>query len=259
MYGKIFSSMFEGSLYGNSDAIITMMLLIVLSDKEGNVDMTPQAISARTSIPLDTISKGIAFLEKPDPNSRTLDEEGRRLVRLDSHREWGWNIVNYIKYRELRSSEERREYWRQYKQKRRSGKSVGMSTLSTMSLNIPPIVEVEVKAEAEVEKITTLSSKLDSPSPNVKLKNEATEVLQFLNLKTGRAFRVNDTNLKLIVARLKSGASVQDCKTVIARKHREWGTNDKMWPYLRPATLFNATKFEQYIGECVTPDKEQRK
>lgn len=108
------------------------------------------------------------------------------------------------------------------------------------------------------ENQTTLSSKLDSSSPNVKLKNEATEVLQFLNLKTGRAFRVNDTNLKLIVARLKSGASVQDCKTVIARKHREWASDDKMWPYLRPATLFNATKFEQYIGECVTPDKEQR-
>jgi len=90
-------------------------------------------------------------------------------------------------------------------------------------------------------------------------RSEAIEVLQFLNEKTGRKFREGDTNLKLIVARLKSGASVQDCKTVIARKHRQWAKDDKMWPYLRPATLFNATKFENYLGECVPPEEEKRR
>jgi uncharacterized phage protein (TIGR02220 family) len=59
--------------------------------------------------------------------------------------------------------------------------------------------------------------------------------------------------LKLITARLKTGASVADCRQVIAKKTREWQGNPKMDEYLRPATLFNATKFEQYVGELVLP------
>lgn len=83
------------------------------------------------------------------------------------------------------------------------------------------------------------------------LKKQAMEVLQFLNEKTGRTYRPVDTNLKLIMARLKSGATVMDCRQVIAKKTREWKGDPKMVDYLRPATLFNATKFEQYLGELL--------
>lgn len=79
----------------------------------------------------------------------------------------------------------------------------------------------------------------------------AREVLDFLNAKAGRSYQPVDANLKLIVARLKEGASVQDCRAVIAKKCREWGSDEKMAEYLRPATLFNALKFGQYRGELV--------
>lgn len=83
------------------------------------------------------------------------------------------------------------------------------------------------------------------------LKAQAMEVLQFLNEKTGRTYRSVETNLKLIVARLKSGTTVMDCRQVIAKKTRDWKDDPKMVSYLRPATLFNATKFEQYLGELL--------
>ena len=50
MYGKVYKSMFHGSMYGNPDGIITMMVLIALADREGYVDMTPQAIAASATI-----------------------------------------------------------------------------------------------------------------------------------------------------------------------------------------------------------------
>lgn len=81
------------------------------------------------------------------------------------------------------------------------------------------------------------------------LRDNAKIVLSFLNEKTGRNYRAVDTNLKLIEARLRSGASVQVCKSLVAKKVREWENRVEMEPYLRPATLFNATKFEQYLGE----------
>ena len=82
-------------------------------------------------------------------------------------------------------------------------------------------------------------------------REQAQSVLDFLNEKTGRVYRPVDTNLKLIIARLKSGATVLQCRQVIARKARQWKDRPDMAPYLRPATLFNATKFEQYLGELV--------
>lgn len=93
------------------------------------------------------------------------------------------------------------------------------------------------------------------PLEKQKPKNGATDsakrVLEFLNQKTGRAYQPTSANLDLIVARLKEGYDEDMCRSVIARKVRAWKDDDKMREYLRPATLFNAQKFNQYAGECV--------
>lgn len=85
----------------------------------------------------------------------------------------------------------------------------------------------------------------------VGLKPDAVLVLDFLNDKAGKAFQPVRANLELIAARLKEGASVDDCKAVIAKKVREW-SGGEMDKYLRPETLFNATKFASYRGELTT-------
>lgn len=109
MYGKVYGSIYDGTLYGHWEAIVTMQQLIVLATPDGIVDMTPQAIAARTSIPLDIITKGISKLEEVDPYTRTPGEDGRRLVLIDEHRPWGWRLVNHWKYMRLRNMEQKRE------------------------------------------------------------------------------------------------------------------------------------------------------
>jgi uncharacterized phage protein (TIGR02220 family) len=116
----------------------------------------------------------------------------------------------------------------------------------------------EHEQEHEQEKIFISSNTVSSHQKNQqsKFKSQAIEILQFLNDKAGRAYRPVDANLKLIISRLKSGATVMECRQVIAKKTREWKGDEKMSEYLRPATLFNATKFEQYMGELVLPEEE---
>lgn len=97
----------------------------------------------------------------------------------------------------------------------------------------------------------TLSGKPDVGS----LKADAKAILAFLNAKAGRAYRENDANLDFIVARLREGYTPQECKQVVAKKCREWSADEKMAEYLRPATLFNRTKFNQYAGELVVPQE----
>jgi hypothetical protein len=119
VYGKLFASMYDGSLatVGPWEALVTFQQFVILADREGFVDMTHEAISRRTIIPLQIIRKGIEVLEQPDPQSRDEGNEGRRILRIADHRDWGWKIVNYAKYRAIRSADERREYMREYMRK----------------------------------------------------------------------------------------------------------------------------------------------
>ena len=152
MYGKVYKSMFHGSMYGNPDGIITMMVLIALADREGYVDMTPQAIAATTSIPLGIIERGLEYLARTDPASRTPAEDGRRIVLIDEHRPWGWKIVNYQHYRDLRNEEARREQWRQSKRRERSGaaKSTKVNGASTRVNAVHNVHPSYLDADAEV-------------------------------------------------------------------------------------------------------------
>ena len=62
-------------------------------------------------------------LGRPDPKSRSPGHEGRRIISVDSHRDWGWIIVNYVHYRAIRDEESRRAYNRDAKRKERAKKS----------------------------------------------------------------------------------------------------------------------------------------
>lgn len=81
------------------------------------------------------------------------------------------------------------------------------------------------------------------------LNAQAVSVIEFLNESAGKRFQAVPANVKLVVARLREGASPETCKQVVSRQVAEWANDSKMQAYLRPETLFNATKFAQYVGE----------
>lgn len=113
-------------------------------------------------------------------------------------------------------------------------------------------LETEGETEKETETETTLSGKPDGAGKKQSFREPAIRIIDFLNAKTGKAFRHAPANIDFIAARLREGATEQDCKSVIARKTRDWLNTDQA-KYLRPETLFNATKFNSYVGELVAP------
>jgi len=83
----------------------------------------------------------------------------------------------------------------------------------------------------------------------------AEQVITYLNEKAGTHFKPVDSNIKFIKARLKDYTK-EDLEAVIDKKVKEWkGTEMQM--YLRPETLFNATKFESYINGLATAGAKQ--
>lgn len=78
--------------------------MLALANKHGEVMASVPGLAKVASLPIDATRRGIEKLESPDPDSRTPDEEGRRIIKIPG----GWDIVNYAKHRRMASSDEER-------------------------------------------------------------------------------------------------------------------------------------------------------
>jgi len=154
MYAKIFAQIYDGTLCTNHpwQALVTFQQMLVLADRSGNLDMTSRAISRRTGIPLEIIELGISELLLPDPESRTPDAGGRRIVPLVEGRDWGWTIVNYEAYHKIKSEEERREYHRRYYQKNRSVAARSTEKVEAQLTQTNSIDSIHVDVDVDVNK-----------------------------------------------------------------------------------------------------------
>ncbi len=109
MYGKIFASLFTGSMRGKGDLQLVFTYMISNATEEGICDFTPQCISDATGKPIDLIERCLTELESPDEMSRTRSDDGRRIRKLDPSRPWGWHIINYQMYRSIATREAMKE------------------------------------------------------------------------------------------------------------------------------------------------------
>lgn len=110
-YAKVYRSLWEGTLVEHWEGWATLVFLLAHCDPDGTVDLHPRAIVRKSGLPADVVARGLAILEAEDPESRSSAESGRRLVRIDPAREWGWRIVNHASYR-AKDAAERQADWR---------------------------------------------------------------------------------------------------------------------------------------------------
>ena len=83
-----------------------------------------------------------------------------------------------------------------------------------------------------------------NPNPNPYIK----DILSFLNEKTGKHFKECKETERLINGRISEGYTVEDFKTVIEKKCKEWKDDSKMATFLRPSTLFAPSHFDEYLN-----------
>jgi hypothetical protein len=155
MFAKVFDQIFNSSIAEDYSVRHVFMDLLVLADKDGVVDMTPEAICRRTNVPLEIIKNALEKLTSPDDRSRSHHEDGKRLILVDSHRDWGWQIVNYTHYRNVVDDESRRAYFRDRQREYRSKLSKDVKDNSICQTLSKEITQAEAEAEAYTEVIHT--------------------------------------------------------------------------------------------------------
>lgn len=219
MYVKLFASLYQGTLRGKSDEILVFTNLLAYADRYGIVDKHPRAIADETGLSIEDVSAAIQTLESPDPESRSPNEEGRRILRLDEHRAWGWQVTNYEKYRAIRNEDERREQnrlsqevWRNKQNKQNKPESAADNQGKPM------------QREKQIQK-----KKIKSVSTAFALPDVDPQVLaDWLAVRKAKRAAVTETAIKGIRAEAeKAGLSMQAVLTLCCE--RGWAGFKASW------------------------------
>lgn len=100
-YSKLFSDIVDSSIWDeDSDICKVWITLLALSNADGFVRGSIGWLAGKSRVSPKVCAKAIAKFSSPDPQSRTPDNEGRRIEVLAD----GWLILNYLLFRDRLSS-----------------------------------------------------------------------------------------------------------------------------------------------------------
>ena len=120
-------------------------------------------------------------------------------------------------------------------------------------LEVVNVVDLQKKLSKEtIQKKEYLLSGKPDPTPVTTIDNQ---VLEYFNLKSGKRFRtLKGCGLSTI---LRLGYTMNDIKSVIDKKVRQWGNDAKMQEYLRPSTIFAPRNFESYLNSTELTKRQE--
>lgn len=106
MYNKLANSILTSTVWMESDTTrLVWLTLLAMSDKNGEVQASVPGLANVARVSVDKCREAIEVFLSPDLDSRTKDDEGRRLEEIDG----GWFLINHPKYRDLASDDDRKQ------------------------------------------------------------------------------------------------------------------------------------------------------
>jgi len=105
-YTKLFNNILTSTIWGEDvQTRLVWITMLAMADKNGEVQATIPGLARMAVVDLDACRAAVAKFLQPDPDSRTQDDEGRRIEEIEG----GWVLLNYAKYREMASEADRKE------------------------------------------------------------------------------------------------------------------------------------------------------
>jgi hypothetical protein len=113
--------MLDSSIWSECDQTrLVWMTLLLMKDHRGYIGASIDGIARRAIVPVEAVEVAMERFQQPDPRSRSQEHEGRRIERHGR----GWIVLNHQQFRDMGSSEARREKNRQAQQRFRQKKAV---------------------------------------------------------------------------------------------------------------------------------------
>jgi len=109
-FTKLFSGLVHSTVWREEMHVkVVWITMLALADRSGNVLASLPGLADAARVSIEQCQDAISKLCAPDEYSRTQEHEGRRLEKVDG----GWKLLNYLKYRNMRDEENRRQQVRE--------------------------------------------------------------------------------------------------------------------------------------------------
>ena len=143
-FTKLFSTIIHSTIWREDMHVkVLWITMLAMADRNGRIWASLPGLADAAKITIEQCKDAIHRLSSPDEYSRTKEHEGRRIKEIDG----GWEILNYMKYREMRDSDERRIQVRRATKRWRSKKADQI----TVSHGEPLSSQAEAEADAEAD------------------------------------------------------------------------------------------------------------
>ena len=135
---------------------IVWLTLLAMADQHGEVQASIPGLANVARVDVPSCRKAILIFMSPDLDSRTKDDEGRRIVEIDG----GWFIINHAKYRGLDNDDHRKQMAAERQKRYRDRHK--MRDVTTELKRHSSHQNPQAEAEAEAEEQITIKEKGDS-------------------------------------------------------------------------------------------------
>jgi hypothetical protein len=145
-FTKLFSSIVTSSVWCEDDATVRVWIaMLATADAGGLVEGSVPGFANLARVSADQMRAAVAILSGPDPDSRTPDNEGRRIEAVEG----GWLVLNYAKYRERGQESDggRAPYFRAYRARKRAEAAARNSATGSATPDATPNVARNTEAE----------------------------------------------------------------------------------------------------------------
>jgi len=146
MYGKFFASTFTGSMMGAGPHVFAVWGYVIANTVNGQIELNPKLVATVIGCSSDDVKSAIDFLCSPDPESRSKEHEGKRMIREG---QFAFKVVNHDKYKAIRNEDDRREYNRIKQQESRARKASAVKSVNDGQLQSTASAHTEAEAESE--------------------------------------------------------------------------------------------------------------
>jgi hypothetical protein len=160
-FTKLDAGIVDSSIWSeDSDTRVVWITLLAKADQHGIVNAAPSALARAANVSMDACNRALDRFQQPDKESRTPDNEGRRLAKTED----GWLILNHGIYRAKEYAKPlsddpeavaTRERVRRYREKQKA-------LQQPLQQALPPVTEALHYASASASDNSSLKRKPDS-------------------------------------------------------------------------------------------------
>ena len=138
-YTKLFNSIVTSTIWTEDNATrIVWITMLAIADKNGEVQGSVPGLARIAGVAVDDCRVAITKFLSPDPDSRTKDDEGRRIQAIDG----GWELLNFRKYRDMASKEDMQAMEAARKARYRAKIARNVPEVSKCPVNVPNVPEL---------------------------------------------------------------------------------------------------------------------